>query len=154
MKTHMRLLSPGLFTLALALSISPAAHAVLGGAASTVQMDHMRMKATVPAATGKLNYTVHEMTVPSGTVVREYIADDKVFAVTWRGPHVPDLKQLMGTYFDTYRNEAQTHRSGHNHLAIEHPEFVMHASGHMRAYTGSAYLPSMLPAGVTANDIQ
>ena len=149
MNPNLRLLSTGLLTLVL----SPAAHAVLGGAASTVQADRMELKATEPAAIGKLNYTVHEMTATGGTVVREYVAGDKVFAVTWRGPFIPNLKQLMGSYFDTFQNEAQSHRNGHSHLAIEHPDFVMHASGHMRAYAGSAYVPAMLPAGVTAKDI-
>lgn len=150
MNANLRLLSIGL----VALALSPAAHAVLGGAASTVQADHMQLKAGAPAASSKLNYTIQEMTAASGTVVREYVADDKVFAVAWRGPSVPDLKQLMGSYFDTYRNEAHSHRNGHTHLAIEHPDFVMHASGHMRAYAGSAYLPAMLPVGVKASDIQ
>jgi hypothetical protein len=150
MKTSMQLLSAGL----LALALSPSAHAVLGGAASTVQEDRMQMKAAVPATSSKINYTVHEMALPSGTTVREYIANEKVFAVAWRGPHVPDLKQLMGPYFDTYTGEAHSHPNGHTHVAIEHPDFVMHAAGHMRAYAGSAYLPGMLPEGLKASDIQ
>jgi hypothetical protein len=150
MKTSMQLLSAGLF----AFALSSAAHAELGGAASTVQADRMQMKAAVPAATSKLNYTVHEMALPSGTTVREYIANEKVFAIAWRGPSVPDLKQLMGSYFDTYTSEAHSRRNGHTHVAINHPEFVMHAVGHMRSYAGSAYIPGMLPEGVTASDIR
>ena len=155
MKTSTQLLSTALLGLAglAGLALSQSAHAVLGGAASTVQEDRMQMKAAVPAASAKLNYTVHEMTLPSGTEVREYIAGDKVFAIAWRGPVIPDLKQLMGPYFDTYISEARSNHNSHTHLAIRHPELVMHAAGHMRAYAGSAYIPSMLPEGVKAVDI-
>jgi hypothetical protein len=150
MRTH--LLSTGLAALA-ALMLSPVAHAVLGGAASTVQEDRINMKAAVPATSTKLNYTIHEMTLPSGTTVREYIAGGKVFAVAWRGRNMPDLKQLMGSYFDTYTSEAHANHNGHTHVAIDHPEFVMHAAGHMRSFAGSAYIPGMLPEGVKADDI-
>ncbi|MBV8633651.1 MAG: DUF2844 domain-containing protein [Burkholderiaceae bacterium] len=150
MKTSLQLL-PIAFA---ALALSPSAHAVLGGAASTVEVDRMQMKAAVPAASNKINYTVHEMTLPSGVSVREYIANDKVFAVAWRGRIMPDLKQLMGPYFDTYTSEARSHGNGHTHVAIEHPELVVHAAGHMRAYAGSAYIPSMLPEGIKASEIQ
>lgn len=150
MKTSMRLLSAALS----ALAFSSAAHAELGGAASTLQTDRMQMKAAMPAETRKVNYTVHEMTLPSGTAVREYVANEKVFAVAWHGPHAPNLRQLMGPYFETYTKEALSHRSGHSHVAIEHPEFVMHAAGHMRSYAGAAYIPGMLPQGVNAQDIR
>jgi len=150
MKTSMRVLLAAVT----ALAFSQAAQAELGGAASTLQNDRMQMKAAVPVASTKLNYTVHEMTLSSGTTVREYIANEKVFAVAWRGQHKPDLKQLMGPYFETYTKEALTHRSGHSHVAIEHPDFVMHAAGHMRYSAGSAYIPGMLPQGVTAQDIR
>ena len=149
MKISTQLFVAGLVAVALA----PSAHAVLGGAASTVQEDRMHMKAAVPAESAKLNYTVHEMTLPSGTTVREYIANDKVFAIAWRGPTIPDLKQLMGPYYDTYTGEAHAHHNGRTHVAIRHPEFVMHAAGHMRAYAGSAYIPGMLPDGIKATDI-
>lgn len=136
------------------LLFSVAAHAELGGAASSLQSDRMQMKATVPAATSKLNYTVHEMTADNGATVREYIANDKVFAVAWHGERMPNLKQLMGPYFDTYTSEPRAKHAGHSHVAIEHADFVMHASGHMRSYSGSAYVPGLLPAGVKASDIQ
>jgi hypothetical protein len=150
MKSTKQFLSIGLF----ALACSPAAHAVLGGDASTLQADRMQMKATAPVASSKLSYTVHEMTTGNGVTVREYVADGKVFGVAWRGPRVPNLKQLMGPYFDTYVTEAGAKHSGHTHLAFRRPELVVRASGHMRAFSGTAYVPGMLPAGVAENDIQ
>ena len=153
MKTLSSLL-PATVAVFAALALAPAAHAMLGGAAGTIQEDRMQLKATAPEASNKLNYTVHEMALPSGTTVREYIAGDKIFAIAWRGPINPDLKQLMGPYFDTYAAEVHAHHNGHTHVAVVHPEFVMHASGHMRAYSGSAYIPAMLPEGVKASDIQ
>lgn len=153
MKTSMRLQS-GILGSLLALALSPLAHAALGGAASTLQADRMQLKAAAPTSTSKLNYTVHEMTLPNGTAVREYVADEKVFAVAWRGRQMPDLQQLMGTYFDTYTKEAKAHHGSHHHMAITHADFVMHAAGQSRLFVGSAYVPAMLPAGVKAADIQ
>ena len=53
------------------------------------------------------SYRVHEMQLPSGTVLREYAAPDgKIFAVTWNGPFIPNLKQTLGSYFAEFSAEA------------------------------------------------
>jgi hypothetical protein len=150
MKLRMSLLPAALLVLAL----SPSAHAALGEPASSLQSDRMQMKAAVPVATSKLNYSVHEMTTANSIVIREYIAGGNVFGVTWHGPRMPDLKQLMGSYFETYKNEAAVKHAGHAHLAIRRQELVVGASGHMRSFSGFAYVPSMLPSGVAERDLQ
>ncbi|WP_367949067.1 DUF2844 domain-containing protein [Paraburkholderia sp. NMBU_R16] len=48
-------------------------------------------------------YTVHTLTLPSGTVVREYVASSGlVFGVAWKGPTLPDLRATLGDAFDRY----------------------------------------------------
>jgi hypothetical protein len=131
----------------------PAA-ATLGGDASSTQADQVRMKATLRMSPGA-KYTVHEMALPSGTVVREYISPaGVVFAVTWKGPMKPDLRQLMGTYFDQYLQAAPNARSGHAGVAVSLPGLVMHSLGHMRAFSGRAYLPPSLPADVAVDELR
>jgi hypothetical protein len=137
------------------LAMPSVAFAVLGGDVSSVQSDRMQMKASLRAAKNTANFTVHEMTMPNGTAVREYAnTTGKVFAVAWKGPSIPDLQQLMGSYFDTYTSAAKNQRGGRTHFEIRQEDLVVRSGGHMRAFAGSAYVPGMLPQGVTESDIQ
>ena len=46
---------------------------------------------------------------PSGTTVREYVSSNgTVFAVAWQGPWLPDLRQMLGPYFDDYQRALQS----------------------------------------------
>lgn len=151
----MKLNLPALQIALIVLATPSVAFAALGGDVSSVQTDRMQMKATLPVASKTANYIVHEMTTSSGSVVREYATSTgTVFAIAWRGPTVPNLRQLMGTYFDTYSSAAKTKHVGHTHLSIRQEGLVVRASGHMRAFSGTAYVPAMLPQGVTEDDIK
>jgi hypothetical protein len=74
--------------------------------------------------------------------------------VTWRGPFVPNLKQLFGRYFEEYAAGAAANHIDHHHLEVRQRDLVVQAGGHMRATSGRAYLPEALPAGVTPEDLQ
>ncbi len=91
--THMVLLA-GLFFASLFLPSR--ASAALGGDVTSVEADQQQMKAKrAVQASGK--YSVHEITTPYGTVVREYVSPDgKVFGVAWRGPFLPNFQQTSG----------------------------------------------------------
>jgi hypothetical protein len=77
-----------------------------------------------------------------------------VFGVAWQGPSMPDLRQLLGVYFDQYVEAAAARRTRRAPVLVELPGLVVHSSGHMRAFSGKAYLPQGLPQGVTAEEIQ
>lgn len=143
------------FVLLLAALLPLEASAALGGPASTVAADQQRMKAMreVKAATA---YSVHEITTPTGTVVREFVssATGKVFAVTWQGPFMPDLKQVLGDHFDTFVQSTGGERIARSNALVQKPGVVIHSSGHMRAFSGKAYLPDQLPEGVRVEDIR
>ena len=69
------------------------------------------MQASLQTSVGT-TYNVHEMQSAAGTVVREYISSagesaGKVFAVTWQGPWPPDMRQLLGSYFEQYMQAAK-----------------------------------------------
>ncbi|MFI4938930.1 MAG: DUF2844 domain-containing protein [Burkholderiales bacterium] len=131
-----------------------AAFAVLGGDVSSVQTDRMHLKATLPMARKTAHYTVHEMGTPAGVTVREYATlTGAVFAIAWKGPTVPDLRHLMGTYFDTYSSAAKARHADHTHFTLRQDSLIVRARGHMRAFSGIAYVPNMLPQGVTEADI-
>jgi hypothetical protein len=130
--------------------------ASLGGNAGSVESDRAQMNAAVQVAQHDA-YTEHTMTVPGGTVVNEFVSSDgKVFAVTWHGPFMPQLQQILGTYFQEYTTTlaAQEKHYGHRPLNLQTQDLVVQTSGHMRSYVGRAYLPDALPQGVTIAEIQ
>ncbi|HVW67450.1 MAG TPA: DUF2844 domain-containing protein [Steroidobacteraceae bacterium] len=135
-------------------SVTVPVYAALGGDATSVDADVQKMKgqARAQAVSG---YTVNEITLPSGTTVREYVSSEgKVFAVTWKGPVVPDMQQMLGTYFEEAKAAAAAPHGGHNHLNVDHPDLVLRSGGHMRAWAGKAYVPSLLPPNFNLGDIQ
>ncbi len=103
-------------------------------------------------------YSVTETTLASGTTVREYVsAAGTVFGIAWNGPRMPDLGTLLGTYFtqfDNARVALRTANPGRGPLDLELPGLVVRSGGHMGAFSGQAYLPQSLPAGVSAADVR
>ncbi len=100
-------------------------------------------------------YSVEQISIPSGVTVNEYVsADGTVFAVSWRGPRLPDLSQLLGAYFAEYQTAAAAPRAQRHHLSLRTKNLVVDSSGHMRDLRGRAYLPALLPAGISADEIQ
>jgi uncharacterized protein DUF2844 len=141
---------------ALILGALPA-WASLGGDRASVDADQVHLQGTRTTKTAE-SYTVHEIQASNGTVVREYVsAEGKVFAVAWNGPWMPDLRQLLGNYFEQYVQAAKAQnaaRPGRRPLMIEQPGLVVQVGGHPRAFTGRSYVPEMLPAGVQAEEIR
>jgi hypothetical protein len=137
------------------------ASASLGGDTASVQADqiHLQGRRTMKAAEF---YTVHEIQGTAGTVVREYVSPEgKVFAIAWQGPWIPDMRQLLGNYFDQYAraNQAASQaqkgaRMRRGPVLINEPGLVVQIGGHPRAFAGRAYAPQALPAGVRTEEIQ
>jgi Protein of unknown function (DUF2844) len=144
------LLSP-LLLIAFALPV----FATLGEDASSVQSDQTHMKASVQVSR-TANYSVHEMKAAEGTAVREFVSPSgKVFGVAWNGPFRPDLKQMLGSYYDQFVAAAQSKRGGRNApLTIQEPGLVVQMSGHQRSFVGRAYVPGLLPQGVQPTEIK
>ncbi|MGH9499674.1 MAG: DUF2844 domain-containing protein [Terriglobales bacterium] len=133
------------------------AFAALGGDVTSIHADQAHMKASIKTTEAQ-RYTLHEIKTPTGNIVREFAsADGRVFAVAWRGASMPPLQQILGTYFPQFSAQAQAHHAAHvgrGPLNIQLPGLVVQSTGHPRGYFGRAYVPGMLPPGVTANDIR
>lgn len=141
-----------LLTLSLLLLALPAT-ASLGGDATSVQTDASNMKAQL-RITQKQSYAVHELQTASGVLVREYVSPaGKVFGVSWQGSALPDMHQVLGTYYQRLATASPSRRP-QGPITINEPGLVLQSSGHMRAYTGKAYIPQMLPEGVRPDAIQ
>src|SRR5258708_31913807 len=94
-------------------------------------------------------FTVHEIAAATGTTVREYASPaGKIFAVAWQGPWLPNMRQLLAGYFAQYEQGLQARgpgRTGRRPLLIEQPGLVVELGGHMRSFSGRAYIPEMMP---------
>jgi len=109
------------------------------------------------AALGDTEASVlHQINCPVGVVVREYVSPaGKVFGVSWQGPFVPDMRQLLGSYFTHLQQYAQAQTAHHGGpLIIQKDDFVFSSGGHMRWYHGRAYVPSLMPTNVSAEVVR
>ena len=127
------------------------------GAATVSGMSVRAAKMTTASA-----YTERSVTLSGGTIEREYInAAGTVFAVTWNGPFMPDLQSLFGqTAYDQYvaaLQTAQANTTGRRKggpVALSENGLNVQITGHQRAIAGRAYVPSLLPSGVTVDALQ
>ncbi|MDS0860175.1 DUF2844 domain-containing protein [Burkholderia pseudomultivorans] len=143
------------------------AHAELGGApmsppandpAATVRATQRAMRSADGAQASAAAYTVREITLGSGTVIHEYTSvSGTVFGLAWHGPTMPDLASLLGSYFPQYTagiEAAHAARGWRAPVSVSTSDLVIRTGGHMGAFSGQAWLPTALPAGLTGNDIQ
>jgi hypothetical protein len=130
------------------------ARAALGGSADSIESDRVSMKGlTRPAPAGSVQK--QELQLPSGTVVTEYLTGNgQVYAVSWHGPMLPNLRQILGNYYANYQAAARQPLVRHRLVHVASPDLVIESSGKMRAFTGRAWVPGLLPSGVSAADIQ
>jgi hypothetical protein len=130
--------------------------ASLGGKVDSIQADTAHMGATVNRTSGS-NSEIHQLQSPAGTVVNEYLSSSGiVFAVTWEGPFMPDMQQILGSYFQQYSAalSSQPRQYGHRPLNIKQTGLVVQTGGHMRAHWGRVYVPALVPDGVNAEQLQ
>jgi hypothetical protein len=131
--------------------------ASLGQDTASIQADQLQMQGSRTTKAEK-SYTVHEIQAATGTVVREYLSPQGiVFGVAWSGPRLPDLRQLLGSYFEPYRAAVQSRsgaRMARRPVTIDQPGLVVQIGGHVGAFSGRAYVPEMVPSSVRTEEIQ
>ncbi len=146
----------GAFVL-LMLALPSRASAALGGTVATVDADRVHVQGALMRMVTTNGYALHEIRAATGTMVREYVnSSGTVFAVAWDGPWLPDLRQVLGDHFNQYQAaiRAQRARTARGVASINQPGLVVQMSGHARAFTGRAYIPTMLPQGVRLEAIR
>lgn len=131
--------------------------ASLGSDYASVEADREKLQGQLQSTTSDA-FTVHEIQAATGVKVREYASPGgKVFAVAWQGPFHPDLRQVLGSYYDEYMKAAQAERAnrhGRGPMSIQEAGLVVEISGHLRSFWGRAYVPQMMPVNVHAEDIK
>lgn len=128
-------------------------------AASTISSTTSTAASTTSStASGTSTYTIETLTTTDGTTINEYLsAEGAVFAIVWSGPFMPDLQQLLGTYFSTFKSGAAALAADHRTvgaIVLDTGDLVVHSGGTMRAFHGVAYLKNALPSGLTAADLR
>lgn len=149
--------------------LSGTAMATLGGSAQSVTADQQVLGGALNAAPQTQTsgvralsqsnagpaFTVQQISIPSGATVNEYLSSDgTVFAVSWRGQRPPNLAQLFGTYFTQYQQAVVASHTQRGPRKIQTQDLVVETGGHMRNLMGRAYIPALVPAGVSVDEIQ
>ena len=144
---------------ALLIGASPfRASATLGSDVPSISDDRVKMQGALVGITRNDRFDVHQMQSASGTTVREYVSTTgTVFAVSWEGPWMPDLRQVLGPYFDAYQRNlplVRSSRRSHGPITIRSGDLVVQIGGHPRAFAGRAYIERLLPPGMQPEAIR
>lgn len=152
-----------LYALFLGLGLSAAVfadaqrvQATLGEFADSVESDRNALSAVRRAATVRTGYAIEEVRSDS-IVVREYVSSSGVvFGIAWNGLIHPDLMPLLGSYAGEYQEALrQTPRNpGRRRLQVKTNRVVVEKWGHMRNLQGRAYVPALIPPGVSVDEIK
>lgn len=138
-------------------AIQPPLWAALGQPVATVERDRVMMKGQRQNRT-VAGYSLDTITV-AGMQIKEYASPDGlVFAIVWKGTGAPDLKLLLGEYFEEYQEKVTAARGrtprAREPFRMRSDRLVVERAGHSRSAWGRAYLPSHLPPGIRPEDIQ
>jgi hypothetical protein len=138
-------------------TLSTPALAALGSDADSVSADSNALHGQLRSA-GFVQYDRHQITT-GALVVNEYVTrSGQVFAISWQGPVPPNLQQLLGTYFARVQSAAAAvHRTNpgiHRQFSLVQSDLVVVNTGRLRAFRGYAYLPALVPAGLSLSDLQ
>lgn len=141
----------------LALLALPA-HAGLGEPASAVARDHRILQGRSLTVLERGTHQVHEITLASGTRVREYVnSAGQIFGVGWDGQELPDLRQVLAGSHARYAAATAApgrRRASHKLLVIAEGDLRLQVIKLPRGFAGVAHIPSLLPAGVATSDIR
>jgi Protein of unknown function (DUF2844) len=145
-------MTPFVVAVAVLSAVPARLSASLGGTVSSVETDRVQMKAAQLRIIQTANYRFHELQSATGVTIREYYgAAGTVFGVAWEGPWPPDMRQLLGPYFEQFQRASQAGRATRRTRGVHGVNdggLVVQISGHARAFSGYAYAPGLLPPGV------
>lgn len=134
------------------------ASASLGSDVTSVNDDRAKMQGALMSITRNERFEVHQLQAANGSTVREYVSPTgTVFAVSWEGPWLPDLRQVLGNYFDAYQRTVpavRNARRSHGPMTFRSGDMVVQIGGHPRAFVGRAYIEHLMPQGMQAETIR
>ena len=140
--------------LCLSLWISTPSFATLGDMKSSVDTDAQILDGT---STNEIKYPLYSVKQIDAEElsIKEFVANSGVvFAIVWKGSHHPDFKQILGTNYAEFQSAMKNAKKIPGRAPISAGDKV-HAEmgGHMRALQGKVYVSSLIPAGVSLDEI-
>ncbi|MBZ5514013.1 MAG: DUF2844 domain-containing protein [Acidobacteriia bacterium] len=139
--------------LALVLGAAPT-WATLGEYEASVSSDQQYLRGKLQT-TPRQGYTLHRIASADGTVVREYISPaGLVFGISWQSVTMPNLRQLMGSYYAQFQQASQSRVRRRGPFVVRTDQLVVESGGHMRAFHGRAYVPNLLPKNIPPEVVQ
>jgi Protein of unknown function (DUF2844) len=154
--TPIKTLFFGFYLAALTIAVAQQAQATLGESADSAKSDRKVSSAVQQATLTRNGYTVRELK-SEANVTREYISPSGVvFAIAWNGLSHPDLTSQLGTYTAEYQKALQQTpgRKGKRHSQVKADRVIVEKWGHMRNMQGRAYIPDLIPSGVSIDEIK
>jgi len=137
------------------LGAAPLARAGLGEPASSIGADQAAVAASRRQRDARGTHVVEELASDARTI-REYVSPSGVvFAVCWDGVTPPNLEAVLGSYAAPVRRAAAAQGAPRSRARrVEAAGAVVETWGHMRSAHGRAYVPALVPAGVTLDEIK
>lgn len=132
------------------------AFAGLGGSPTSPTARALSSSVTPGAvAAAAAPYTDMARTLDSGTTIHEYVnASGVVFAVSWSGPFLPDLKEELGMHFQALVDARKQPGRALSQASVQQADLVIFSGGRVGAFEGRAWIPSLLPPGFDTGNIK
>ena len=144
-----------IFTVLLMLMIgSIPAWAALGDNVASVDSDAQALGGQ-HVMVAKAGYNLHQITLRDGSVIKEFVSPaGTVFGVSWQSHFIPNLHQLLGSYLTNLQQGQRTQVIPRRGVTIQDNNFYFTNFGRPMAFHGRAYVPSLIPANLTAEVVQ
>ena len=119
--------------------------AVLGQSVQSVQSDQQHLRGQLRSIS-RQGYSVQQISAADGAIVKEYVSPaGVVFGISWQGAAMPNLSQLLGSYFPQFQHASRSAVRRRQALVVRTDQLVVESGGHMRAFRGRAYVPGLVP---------
>ncbi len=132
------------------------AMATLGKSAGSVAPDKKAFSAVQRKSIRHKGYTIQEFE-SKANLVREYVSSSGViFAFAWGGLSHPDLTSLLGSCADEYRQDLPkgSRELGGRDLQLTANRVIVEKWGRVMSVQGRAYVPALVPSGVSVDEIR
>lgn len=149
----MKIIQTALFTIfnIFLLALPLASQAELGGNLASINQEQKTFGSTL-SSSPQTGYTIYSQTINPGLVLKEYLATNgNVFAITWKGPNLPNFQVVLGAYYSNYLTALQNNPRA---IFVQNDNIVIESGGVMGGYLGRAYLPKQFPVGMTPANLQ
>lgn len=129
--------------------------AALGGNSASIETDRVAVRGITHTVTQMQSYDRHDISTADGLQLHEYAdRSGRVFAVTWQGRAVPDLRTLLGQHYAEYASAARAPRPGGHHVfAARSGHLLIQIMRLQRGFIGDARVPELVPPGVSSEGL-